>query len=227
MLETLAASAIGGILCMDRIFLQSQVSRPVVAGTIMGVVLKNPMAGLMAGALVELFWIDQSQIGTYIPPNDSVVAIILTTSTIHSGRMLGNLSDELMTLAFLLCIPMGLLSRKIDETIMRANDGLSRKALENAVEGDVRGIEMKQYFGVVRYYLTSTVFLMAFAWSMTQVLILTYPAVPAKFLPSLAYIHTFLPLLGIAVALNTIHLRGVMPVFCGIFMTLAVFLKLF
>jgi PTS system mannose-specific IIC component len=39
--------------------------------------------------------------------------------------------------------------------------------------------------------------------------------------------YSFLPLLGIAVAMNTIKLRGAIPVFCAIFLIVAVFLELF
>jgi mannose/fructose/N-acetylgalactosamine-specific phosphotransferase system component IIC len=227
LLEAFAASAIGGILCLDRIFTQAMVSRPMVAGTIIGMVLKEPYTGLMTGALVELFWIDQSQIGTYIPPNDSIAAIILTTSTILSGQTLGCFSRELIALSFLLCIPFGILGREMDVIVMRANDGLSRKALEDAINGDDGGIEKKQIFGVVRYLLMAVVFILVFSLIMSHVILWVFPAITDQALSSLKYVYSFLPLLGIAVALNTINLRGMMPVFCGIFLILAVFSELF
>ncbi len=226
MLETLAASVIGGILCLDRIFLQAMFSRPVVAGTILGMVLNEPWTGLMTGALVELFWIDQSQIGTYIPPNDSIVAVILTTSTILSGQALGVFSRELIALSFLLCVPLGILGREMDVLVMRMNDGLSREALEDAIGGDDGGIERRQVFGVVRYALLSAVFILVFTLILTQVITRVYPAVPGQVFAALKYIYSFLPLLGIAVALNTINLRGMIPVFCGVFLILAVFAEL-
>jgi len=39
--------------------------------------------------------------------------------------------------------------------------------------------------------------------------------------------YYFLPLLGIAVAMNTIKLRGAIPVFCAMFLIVAAFLELF
>jgi len=40
-------------------------------------------------------------------------------------------------------------------------------------------------------------------------------------------IYFFLPVLGIAVALNTVKLRGSIPVFCAIFLIIAVFMEYF
>jgi len=49
---------------------------------------------------------------------------------------------------------------------------------------------------------------------------------PGKTFPALKYVYSFLPLLGIAVALNTIKLKGMVPVFCAIFLAVAVLLDM-
>jgi PTS system mannose-specific IIC component len=49
-----------------------------------------------------------------------------------------------------------------------------------------------------------------------------YPGLPETFLRALAIACTLLPLIGIGVALNTIKLRGYVPVFCGVFLLLAI-----
>jgi len=54
-----------------------------------------------------------------------------------------------------------------------------------------------------------------------------YPQLNSAIIKMLAMIYYFLPLLGIAVALNTIKLRGAIPVFCAIFLIIAVSLEFF
>jgi len=49
-----------------------------------------------------------------------------------------------------------------------------------------------------------------------------YPVLPEPFLRTLAFACIILPFIGIGVALNTIKLRGYVPVFCGVFLLLAI-----
>jgi PTS system mannose-specific IIC component len=224
--EALAASLIGGIICLDRIFIQAMISRPIVAGACIGLVLQEPYTGLLIGALVELFWIDQSQIGTYIPPNDTIAVIVITAGTILSGKLLGSFSRELIALSILLFIPIGILSCKLDAMIIKANDGLSKKALEDAIKGNALGIEKKMVFALSRYFFVTAICIFFLTLAAAQIILWLYPVIPNKFFSFLKYVYAFIPLLGIAVALNTIHLKGMIPVFCGIFLFVTVLLDL-
>jgi len=76
---------LGGVLCLDRVALQVMISRPVVVGPVIGMVLSEPFTGLIIGAFIELLWIDRSPMGLYIPPNDSI-ATVLATAGGHTGR---------------------------------------------------------------------------------------------------------------------------------------------
>jgi mannose/fructose/N-acetylgalactosamine-specific phosphotransferase system component IIC len=211
-LEALAASIIGGILCLDRIFLQVMVSRPVVAGTLTG----------FSGALVELLWIDRSPFGTVIPPNDSIASIIIAASTIISGKILGHSSRELIAVAVLLFIPLGILGKQIDILVMGANEKVSRDALDDAEAGRDEEISRKQISGLIKTFLLTFFFLLGFILIATEILLRVYPVIPPKLHLSIMYVYFFLPLLGIAIALSTVRMRGMMPVFCGLFLIMTV-----
>jgi len=221
-LEALAASVIGGILCLDRIFLQVMVSRPVVAGTLTGFILGHPQTGLVSGALVELLWIDRSPFGTVIPPNDSIASIIIAASTIISGKILGHSSRELIAVAVLLFIPLGILGKQIDILVMGANEKVSRDALDDAEAGRDEEISRKQISGLIKTFLLTFFFLLGFILIATEILLRVYPVIPPKLHLSIMYVYFFLPLLGIAVALSTVRMRGMMPVFCGLFLIMTV-----
>jgi PTS system mannose-specific IIC component len=221
-LEALAASVIGGILCLDRIFLQAMVSRPVVAGTLTGFILGHPQTGLVSGALVELLWIDRSPFGTVIPPNDSIASIIIAASTIISGKILGHSSRELIAVAVLLFIPLGILGKQIDILVMGANEKVSRDALDDAEAGRDEEISRKQISGLIKTFLLTFFFLLGFILIATEILLRVYPVIPPKLHLSIMYVYFFLPLLGIAIALSTVRMRGMMPVFCGLFLIMTV-----
>lgn len=221
-LEALAASVVGGILCLDRVFLQIMVSRPLVAGTLTGVVLGDPQTGLITGALVELLWIDRAQFGTVIPPNDSIASIIITASTIISGKVLGHPSRELVALAILMFLPLGIAGRQVDILVMGVNERMSREALRDAQEGRDEAMSGKPWAGLVKTYLLTFCFLLGFILIATEILLRLYPAIPQTLLMPLTYVYSFIPVLGIAVALNTVHMRGMVPVFSGVFLIMTI-----
>ena len=66
--QLIIISFIGAILSLDRILAQTMISRPIGSGAIVGLVLNNFNVGLMAGAIIELLWIDESPLGTSVPP---------------------------------------------------------------------------------------------------------------------------------------------------------------
>ena len=120
-------SLIGGVLCLDRIYLQSLASRPVVTGAIIGLVLQDLRTGVMIGALLELLWIDQSPIGTMVPPNDTISTV---SSPLHVFCWTINrciCSKELISFSFLICWPTAILGQQLDIFIIKRNERPSRE----------------------------------------------------------------------------------------------------
>ncbi len=212
----------GGLFCLDRIFIQVMISRPVVVAPVIGLLLNNPYAGLIIGVLVELFWIDRIPVGTYIPPNDTIVAVLATSIAALAGQDLGGTTRELIALAILLALPLGIIAKQIEIFIIKSNDDLSDQALENAKAGNIKAIEQKNYLALVKVFLI-TVFCLLIAQSLlVHAVIWIYPKLSSPLLNMLLLVYYFLPLLGIAVAMNTIKLRGAIPIFCAIVLILIV-----
>jgi mannose PTS system EIIC component len=217
----------GGLLCLDRIFIQAMISRPIIIAPIIGLILNNPYAGLIIGAMIEMFWIDRIPIGIYIPPNDSLVAVLATSVAILAGQKLGSVSPELIAFSILLFIPFGILAQQIDIMIIKSNDILSDQALEDAKKSNIRGIEQKTYLGLIKVLSFYIIYLLILQAIFIPAVIWVYPKLTSTIIKMLTMIYYFLPLLGIAVAINTIKLRGAIPVFCAIFLIIAVSLEFF
>ena len=220
MLDALAASVAGSILCLDRICLQMMISRPVVTGVIIGWLLQDPYAGLITGAMVELLWVDRSQIGVSIPPNDTLASVTITAATIFCGRSIGSTPQDLMALAVLLLIPVGLLGRQMDVMIAQANERLSMKALDDAARGDAGAVSRRHVIGTVRAIIFSFLFLAGSILIATEILLVVYTHAPSNILMSLRVLYDFILILGMAVAINTMNLRGAVPILCGIFLAI-------
>jgi PTS system mannose-specific IIC component len=217
----------GGLLCLDRIFIQAMISRPIVIAPIIGIILNNTYAGLIIGAMIEMFWIDRIPVGIYIPPNDSLVAVLATAVAILAGQKLGSVSPEIIAFSILLFIPFGILAKQIDILIIKSNDILSDQALEDARKSDIRAIEQKTYMGLIKVLSFYIIYLFVLQVIFVPAVIWVYPKLTSAIIKMLTMIYYFLPVLGIAVALNTIKLRGAIPVFCAIFLIIAVSLEFF
>jgi len=177
--------------------------------------------------MIEMFWIDRVPIGVYIPPNDSLVAVLATSVAILVGQKLGNVSPELIAFSILLFIPFGILAKQIDIMIIKSNDLLSDQALEDAKKSNIRGIEQKNYLGLIKALSFYIIYLLVLQAIFIPTVIWVYPKLTSTIIKMLTMIYYFLPLLGIAVAINTIKLRGAIPVFCAIFLIIAVSLEFF
>jgi mannose/fructose/N-acetylgalactosamine-specific phosphotransferase system component IIC len=226
-LSSIEVAILGGVLCLDRILLQVMISRPIVIGPVVGIFLGDPYTGLIVGAFIELLWINRFAIGAYIPPNDSIAAVLITAGSILAGRELGHLSRELVTLAILLFVPCAIIGQKMDIWVVKSNDRLSEKAVEDAEAGDIRGLSRKHIVRIISICFGNVAFIFIFLLLGITLLVRVFPLLPANLLKALTYTYYFLPILGVSVALNTIKVRGAVPVFSGLFLVFMLVAEIF
>ena len=223
-LKLVAVSIAAGILCLDRIVLQAMISRPIVAAPLIGLILGDPYTGLIAGSFIELFWIDRLPIGVYIPPNDTVAAILITASSIESARLLGGFSQGLIALAVLMIIPLGILAQRLELWIGKGNEKLVEEALSDAARGDMRSIARRHLSAILKTYLLSVAFILIALSALIPTMTWIYPRLASPIIRGLTLLYGLFPLLGAAVALNTVNIRGTVPIFCAAFLCMTVIL---
>ncbi len=225
--EIILTAFCGSLLCLDRVFIQAMISRPVVIAPLMGLLLGNLYAGLIIGAIIELIWIDRLPIGTYIPPNDSLTAVLAVAIALISGSATGGVTPQIIALAVILAIPFGSLAKQMDVMIIQSNNVLSDQALRDAQENNLRAIERKNYLGLLKVFFFYGVFLLAAQAVVIPLVIWGYPRLNEPLLKALSFTYYFLPLLGIAVALNMLKLRNAVPVICAVFLVVSMLLEFF
>jgi PTS system mannose-specific IIC component len=223
-MNVLIVSIAGGLLCLDRVFIQTLISRPIVAAPVTGAILGDPYTGLIAGAFIELFWIDRLPIGAYVPPNDTVAAILIAACAIESGRILGHLPQGLVALAVLIFVPFAYLAQQLDRWIIRGNEKPADDALKNVLSGAPPAIARKHIFAALKIWLLSTGLILIAIPIGVGIMTWGYPRLTPRIIRGLDLVYGLLPLIGTAVALNTIHLRGALPIFCAVFLTATVIL---
>lgn len=215
--KAMMVSLAGGILCLDRIALQTMVSRPVVSGPLTGWLLNDPYTGFLYGALIELLWIDRSPIGKYVPPNDTMAAVVVTAAAVMAGNHLGQCTRELSIFALLCLLPVGYLGQQLDTWIAQSNAILAKKAVRFVDSADVRGIERQHYLALMKSFVLSTVFIFAAILLGEFALFAVFPLLPPFVYRGLELSYYIIPMVGISVALTTIRQKGAFGLFCAIF----------
>jgi mannose PTS system EIIC component len=219
-------STVGGLLCLDRLLLQIMISRPIVSGPLIGCLFNEITSGLVIGAFIELLWIDRIPVGTYVPPNDSITTITAVAAAASAGKVIGNMSNELSTLSILLCVPLGIAAQKIDAFIFENNRKPSTDAELSAATGSAHGIEKAHLKAISRYFIITVIQIVVYFLSVSLVLIWIYPLLSTLLLKALTITYFLLPVIGVAVALNTINHLKTIQVFSALFLTFTLILQL-
>jgi mannose PTS system EIIC component len=224
--NVLIVSIVGGTLCLDRVFVQTLISRPIVSAPLIGMILGDPYTGLIAGAFIELFWIDRLPIGTYIPPNDTIAAVLITAGAIESGRILGHLPQGLIALAVLIFIPLAILVQKMElGVIIRGNEKLAKDALSASAYGDIRSVSRNHLRAALRNWLLPTAMILISLPLGVGMMTWIYPRLAPWTVRGLTLVYGILPMIGAASAFNTIHLRGALPILCAVFLITTAILR--
>jgi PTS system mannose-specific IIC component len=221
-MNVIIVSLAGGILCLDRVVLQAMICRPIVTAPVIGLLLGDAYTGLIAGAFVELFWIDRLPMGGYLPPNETVAAILISAGVILSAELIGILPSGLIALAVLLFLPLGIAAQKLECHLSRNNEAVMHEAMRAAERGDTGAIARKHLQAILRYYLLSAGLILFFLPLGVAVLTWGYPRLTGFMVRGLEILYGILPLLGCAVALHTITIRGAVPLFCAVFLAATV-----
>lgn len=132
----LGLGLVGGVVALDATSCaQSMISRPIVAGPFMGLVLGDPAAGAMVGAALEVFHLGILPIGAARYPEAGTAAVAATWAYASAGAMQG--SALLLAIAFALLWERltgasVVLLRELNDRVLRAG---APPPTERAVQG--------------------------------------------------------------------------------------------
>ncbi|MDR2862246.1 MAG: PTS sugar transporter subunit IIC [Syntrophobacterales bacterium] len=221
--QIIIAALGGAFLCLDRIAFQTMVSRPLVIATITAWIMGNTLAGLMVGALLELFWLNKLPLGTYAPPNDSIAAILTAITTTVLIKEMGPLYSPKAIMAFslLIYIPLGWFAPKTEYLWKNFNKRLSDKLLAELDSPQKHFSPIRVFPSLAWYFLYSLFFI---AMGLAAGLLLIPPLfslLPSFGHTALAFIYYLFPLIGVAAVITTTQNKKVILYFSGIFILAA------
>lgn len=113
----------------------NMIQRPIVLGSLVGLILGDLQTGIVVGATLELAFLGQVSVGAYIPPNVIVGGVLGTAFAIVTGK--GS------AVAFTMAFPIALLAQAVDNVIFSiVRPFMGRLADKYAEQGNARAISV-------------------------------------------------------------------------------------
>ena len=200
LLTLLSLSALSALMELDNVYAgQFMLSRPLVVGTVLGLLYGDIRTGVQLGIWTELLLLDQLPVGGYVPPSGGVCAA--------SAFMLAYLCMLPVPFSFFLGLCIGKVY-SLMETKLRAwrnfwNPEVERAAVENpdSLNGWMHKSLLLQFFsGFVFIFMSVQVFSLAGAgvWS----------ALPEELRNAVELGYFAVPWIGVAALVFSLYSKG-------------------
>ena len=192
--ELLIVSFIGGLITLDAtVFGQFMISRPIVAGPIIGWLCGDVKTGIIIGALIELLWIGVVPVGVGVPPDSAIVSIIATA-------LAANKAPFAAALAIIFSVPLGIVFKRLDIAHRKWNR-VSLPVVENGIKnGRYYVLTLVIWLGVFLSFVKSFLFLFICIFLFNTILFYISPFVISSpaIVKGLQVFMFALPVLGLA-----------------------------
>jgi mannose/fructose/N-acetylgalactosamine-specific phosphotransferase system component IIC len=145
----------GGLMALERkAFLQAMFSRPVVAATMMGLLLGDTLSGLYIGMVLELFHLGSASLGAAIPEHETLAATGTTAAAAALSRSTGSPSTSaLWAISILALLWLGPAGRKLDRYLERFASRSAQKAIDRAGRGELSSAMRQNLWAMWPHFL--------------------------------------------------------------------------
>jgi fructoselysine and glucoselysine-specific PTS system IID component len=192
-------------------------SRPLVLGPLVGLVLGDLTQGVIIGATLELIFMGNIKVGAAIPPDVVTGGVLGTAFAIISGKG--------PAIALAIAVPVSILAEMVISGLFVLRAVLNKKFNQYAEEGDYRKVQRLHIVsGLLRPFLMGIIILLALQLG-AGVMKSFLDMIPAWVQSGLQVAGNMLPALGFALLMNLMFNKTVAPYFFLGFV-LAAYLKL-
>jgi len=195
----------GGIIGLDRTAAgQFMFSQPIVAGPLTGWMLGDATTGLIIGIVLELIWVMDIPVGTFVPADSTILAVWATAVAVlgSAGR------EPLPVIGFSLLLTVALIpaTMRADGFIRKWNSRLAAAAEPTPGEHAGRRLSRAHLSGIAVFFLKSFVLYLVLL-PLGLIAAHLFSGLPMRFQGSMSLFVKLLPLLGIASVVRRLSIR--------------------
>jgi len=211
LLAIVGIAGIGGLIGLDRTALgQFMFSQPIVAGPLVGWILGDPMTGIIIGTVLELIWVLDMPVGSFVPAN-STISSIAATAIASLGS---NGSAPLSVVGFCLLLTTGMvpITMWADTTLRKWTAGLGGAIADVSSEKVGHALTKAHLLGLAAFYSKSFI-LYLFFLPVGLVLVTIFAQCPEHIHRASSFYVKILPFLGIAIIIRKLSIKTFDAVF--------------
>lgn len=204
-LAILITAIVGGVFGLDRTAAgQFMISQPIVAGPVTGWLLGDPTSGIVIGAALELIWVLDMPVGSFVPANSTISTVSATAiAVLGSG---GHASLAVVGFSLLLTTCMVPLTMATDSIVRKWNARLWEAAAAGSGHHAGRSLAKAHLSGLAIFYLKSFVLYLVLlpAGIAAVALFLHLPELVHR---AMAFFAKLLPFLGAALVVRNLSTK--------------------
>lgn len=223
---TAKVSLLGAVCALDRTAaFQVMFSRPLVAGTLGGLLAGNWEIGLLVGVALELYFLSEMPVGTNIPTDDTLLALAAGGAAAAFRGLPANalLNDKTLALVVLLTVlPWAGLTRKLDNWVRVRNSRLIYEMETSLLAGENGSAINFHLHGIFHFYGAAVVALVVMMVSSLLLVPLFLLMLPTWAWPLSDRLLLVFPAVGIAGLLSKMNQKRQLAVFAGVSMLLLI-----
>lgn len=191
--------------------------RPLVIGSLVGLVLGDFKQGLITGATLELLWLGVVAVGGYTPPDTISGAII--------GTALGIVSGYGATAGVAIAVPVAIVTQQLDVIAKTSDIYFAKKADVASANGNPDKIALYHYSSLLIIVLFKVVPILVALTLGSEYVKSLFDLIPPIIMTGLNVAASMLPAVGFAMLLTTLLKKNMWP-FLMLGFVLSAFFKL-
>jgi len=208
-LAVLGIAVAGGLIGLDRTAVgQFMISQPIVAAPFTGWLLGDAAAGLVIGAALELIWVLDMPIGTFVPA-DSTISAVFATAVAALGCP-GGAPLPVIGVCILLTTALAPVTMRADVIIRHWNATLAEAVTAEPGQDIGRRLARAHLSGLAVFFLKSFVlYLVLVPAGLAAVSI--FQQMPNSVHRAMSLFVTLLPVIGSALIVRKLSMKHVDP----------------
>ncbi len=187
----------GSFLWLDRVYIfQFMVSRPMIMGPILAVIMGDIKVGILIGASLELLWLNAPPVGSYLPYDESFCTAVSVPVAFFAGTNMDQMSVS--GLSLLICLPTAFVGRSLDMRLRSLNEGL----IPAGMQVKERDISRAMKKAIVRAFLFACISISICVAILGTIVHVINPFIPTAVLSVLSLMPFVFIIIGLAALMS-------------------------
>lgn len=152
-MENIFISIVGSLIVLDTtVAFQFLISQPLIACTLIGLLLGDPYLGMKIGIFLQLLWLSNMPVGAAIVPEGNFAAIVITPIVIRYSKIHSNFFTVLIV-AILFGVLISFVGGQLVKINRRFNSHFFKKVITDIKKGNLHPLSYINFLSLILHYI--------------------------------------------------------------------------